>query len=209
MDDAPRLKTWRATVKLPAVPTRRGRDGATCSAGVALATQVESLRNPAKPRKPFIPVATYFAQGATTFLRPPKRATRRREVKSHRAFWRRRVKPTGTTHRQKHRTSNFELSTLNVTGFAPECRIRRLRDSIACPKCCISLQAGNMQAFRPRPLHIMRKPASGLTRWRPAAVNPARQDLAVAFNGQADFSAFQGAAFLPQDPPHHVGQHER
>jgi hypothetical protein len=44
--------------------------------------QVESLRNPAKPKTPFIPVATFFAEAAT-------------QVKSHRAFWRRRVKAEG------------------------------------------------------------------------------------------------------------------
>ena len=79
-------------VKHPAVPTRRGRDGATCYTGVALATQVESLlasaeppakpgRNPAKPRTPFLPVA---APSAEVIL-----AT---EAESHRASWRRRVK---------------------------------------------------------------------------------------------------------------------
>ena len=33
-------------MKHPAAPTKRGRDGATCFAGVALATQVESLLAP-------------------------------------------------------------------------------------------------------------------------------------------------------------------
>jgi len=37
------------------------RRGATCSAGVALATQVESLRTPPKPRTPFLPVASHGA----------------------------------------------------------------------------------------------------------------------------------------------------
>ncbi|MBU0715181.1 MAG: hypothetical protein KJ964_07485 [Verrucomicrobia bacterium] len=51
-----------------------GSRGATCSAGVVLATQVEFLRNPAKPETPFLPVA------------------------SHRASWRRRAKSPGRVY---------------------------------------------------------------------------------------------------------------
>ena len=36
-------------MKHPAAPTQRGRDGATCFAGIALVTQVESLLASAEP----------------------------------------------------------------------------------------------------------------------------------------------------------------
>ena len=71
--------------RVSAEPTgKAGSRGATCSARVALATQVESLRNPAKPRTPFLPVAASCAIVAL--------ATK---AESHRASWQRRVKKSG------------------------------------------------------------------------------------------------------------------
>ena len=54
-----KIKKTVKKVKHPAVPTRRGRDGTTCFAGASASGGL-----------------------ATTFLRPPKRATRRREAGS-------------------------------------------------------------------------------------------------------------------------------
>jgi|GEM_PF-3309827 len=72
---------------------RRGR-GATCSAGVALATQVESLRNPAKPRTPFLPsVAILRRRMGLPVAASFAKVALATEAESRRAFWRRRVKP--------------------------------------------------------------------------------------------------------------------
>ena len=78
----------RHKVKHPAIPTRRGRDGATCFAVVALATQVEALRNLAKPGTPFLPVAM------------------------HRASWRRRLKEI---RKACHQSNAFSLSAAGFT----------------------------------------------------------------------------------------------